>query len=78
MTSRRDPNDPRDDQELAEIATILETFPRNHRARLAFRMGAETIELSRLVGDPELARRLVQACLDGRDRIFSRNPHFRP
>jgi hypothetical protein len=74
MTQRYDPNDPRDDQELAEIASLLETLSRDHPARVEFLAGAETMRLIRLVGDPELVRRLVQVYIAGRDRMFRKKP----
>lgn len=66
--TRHDPNDARDDEELAAIAQILQELPENHRARLAFLAGASTLTLIELVDHQELAKRLSQARREGLKR----------
>jgi hypothetical protein len=58
--ARHDPNDSRDDEELAAIAQLLQELPENHRARLAFLAGASTLTLIELVGHKELAERMAE------------------
>jgi len=70
--------DTRDEEEHRAIAEILSVLPDDHAARLAYAAGADTIRLSHLVGDPELARRLIDAFLAGRGRVMDRTRHFKP
>jgi hypothetical protein len=67
-SAKQDPNDARDDEELAAIAQILQELPENHRARLAFLAGASTLTLIELVDRQELAKHLSEARRQGLKR----------
>ncbi|MGD9730467.1 MAG: hypothetical protein AB7R40_24195 [Nitrospiraceae bacterium] len=70
--------DIRDEQEHADVATVLATLPEGHPARVAYAEGADTIKLAHLA-PPELVERLTAAYLDGYRRYWQRSgSYFRP
>ena len=72
----RQPPDTRDDEEKAEVARILAGLPPDHPARAAHERGEDTVTITHLVGEPELVRGLIEACLAGRNRVMHRGRHF--
>ena len=72
------PFDAHDDQERAEIVTILRELPQDHPAWEAHKEGADAIRLTHIVGRKEIAERLTQAWLGGYNRMLRRSGGFRP
>jgi|1185.fasta_scaffold1020023_1 hypothetical protein len=66
------PPDIRDDEEKADVARILGVLPADHPARAAHDAGTDTIRLSHLVDDPDIARELTVAFLAGWNRLQRR------
>jgi len=54
----------RDDVQRATFKAILSELPEDHPARVAYRAGADPIELMNLVEREDLAEKLNQAWLD--------------
>jgi hypothetical protein len=54
----------RDDVQRATLKAILSELPEDHPARVAYRAGADPIELMNLVEREDLAEKLNQAWLD--------------
>src|SRR4051812_404218 len=68
----RPPPDTRDDEEKAEVARILADLPPDHPAPAAHERGADAVTITHLVGDPDLVRALIEACLSDRNRRLIR------
>ena len=67
-----------DDVEGSEIRAILSELPEDHRARIAYREGADAIALTHLVDRrQDLIDRLTRAWLEGYGRMPQRSSNFR-
>ena len=69
----RPPPDSRDEEEKADVARILAVLPPEHPARQAHERGVDTIRLTHLVDDADLAAALTAAFLAGWRRLRKRS-----
>lgn len=76
--TNRPPPDIRDDEERAEVTRILAALPDDDPARIAADRGTDTITVSHLVGDADLAKALAEASTAGWVRTLHRSERFRP